>query len=467
MRNRTLFPMAAIVAILSGCASPGPDAYRMPPLSIPQAWQYADGQATPPRDAAQTTRWWANFKDPALEKLVDEALQRNADLALAAIAVRRAQLQAGLTARNALPSVNASLGSNSSRNLSGEPMPTRSYSTSISAGYEVDLWGRLSTQRAAAEWSAQASEEDRNSAALALIGTTMNLYWKLAYLNQRLALSAQSIAHAQKALDIARVRYQAGAAALLDVIQAEQALAAQRADATQLEHQRTEARNAMALLFDVPPGKTFPELSTLPDGPYPVIDAGLPATLLARRPDVRAAELHLREAIANVASSNASYYPAFSLTGSLGTSSVALLDILRNPVAALGTGITLPFIQWREMQMNRQISDTDRERAVIAFRQTFYRALSDVENALSLRRQQAAQADYLDKALASAYKAERIAEVQYRAGSVPIKTWLDAQESRRSAEAAVAANRLDRLGGYVALYQALGGDASATGRDPA
>ena len=84
-----------------------------------------------------------------------------------------------------------------------------------------------------------------------------------------------------------------------------------------------------------------------------------------------------------------------------------------------------------------------------------------MENALSLRKQLAEQADYLDKALDTAYKAERIAEVQYRAGSVPIKTWLDAQEARRSASSAVAANRLDRLSACVALYQALGGDASA------
>ncbi|HEX7634997.1 MAG TPA: TolC family protein, partial [Noviherbaspirillum sp.] len=378
-----------------------------------------------------------------------------------AVAVRRARLQAGLTARNALPQVNASAGVNDSRNLRGDTNASRSYSTSAGVSYEVDLWGKLSRQREAAQWEAQATEEDRKSATLSLIGTTMGLYWKLGYLNQRIVLSVQSIGYAQQALSMARVKYEAGAITLLDVLQAEQALASQRADLAQLKHQREESRNALALLFDGPPGKSFAEPQQVPDGPYPSIDAGLPARLLSRRPDLQAAELRLRQALASADTSRMNFYPSISLTGNLGSGSAALVSLLSNPAATLGAGLALPFVQWQEMKLNGRIAQADYERSVINFRQAFYRALGDVENALSQRKQLAEQADYLDKTLATAYKAERIAEVQYRAGSVPIKTWLDAQESRRSASSAVAANRLDRLIACVALYQTLGGDASA------
>jgi outer membrane protein TolC len=150
------------------------------------------------------------------------------------------------------------------------------------------------------------------------------------------------------------------------------------------------------------------------------------------------------------------------------TGSPALLSLLSNPAAALGTSLALPFVQWREMKLNAKIVRAGYEQAVAAFQQTFYRALGEVESALALRQQLAAQADYLGKALVTARKAEHLAEIQYRAGSVPLKTWLDAQEASRASAAAAAGNRLDRLLAHAALYQVLGGDAAiaATGADP-
>ncbi|SFV13884.1 TolC family protein [Pseudoduganella namucuonensis] len=445
--------------VLSGCAPLGKTPYAAPPLPAPDAWRQGAGPAAA---AAARDHWWRDFQDPALAALVEDALLRNNDLAAAAIAVRRARLLAGLTDRNALPQPSVTVGAGAARDLRGDAGATRSYSVSAGMAYEVDLWGKLSLQRDAAQWAAQAKEQDRQSVALSLIGTTMGLYWRAGYLNERIALAAQSIGHARQALDIARVKHAAGAIATLDVLQAEQTLASQHADLAQLEYQREENRTALALLFDAPSGVPLPEPEQLPDGPYPAIDAGLPVHLLSRRPDVRAAELRLRETLAAGDASRMGFYPALSLTGSLGAGSPALLSLLRNPAAALGAGLALPFIQWQEMKLNAGIARADHERAVIAFRQAFYRALGEVENALSRRQQLAGQADYLDQALATARKAERIAEIQYRAGTVPIKSWLDAQEARRSASTMAAANRLERLAAHAALYQALGGGAAVS-----
>lgn len=454
--------IAALIALaLSGCSSLGRTPYVTPKVLVPDAWRHGTEQ-TITTTAAKEKQWWRNFNDPALEALIEEVLQRNNDLATAVMAVQRARLQAGLTAKNVLPQVNASLGASDSRTLGGESSASRSYSASTGLGYEVDLWGKLALQRDVAQWTAQATEQDRKSVELTLIGTTMGLYWRLGYMNQRIALSAKSIGHAQQALDMARVKYAVGVIALLDVHQAEQAVASQRADLAQQEHQREETRNALALLFDGPPGKAFAEPQQLPETALPAIDAGLPAHLLSRRPDLQAAELRLREALASADTSRMNFYPSLSLGGGLSSSSATLASLLSsNPGVALSASMALPFIQWQEMKLNGQIAQVDYERAVISFRQTFYRALAEVENALSQRGQLIEQANYLDKALATAYKAERIAEVQYRAGSVPIKAWLDAQEARRAASLSLTANRLDQLSAYVALYQALGGDATA------
>ena len=154
----------------------------------------------------------------------------------------------------------------------------------------------------------------------------------------------------------------------------------------------------------------------------------------------------------------ASFYPSLSLTGTLGGSSDALGMVLQNPVASLAGSLTLPFLQWNQRQLNLKISRTDYEERVVGFRKSLYQAMADVENALSNRSQLRQRGEQLDAALSAAREAERLYEVRYRAGSVALRAWLDAQERRRTAEIARDENRLDRLVNQVKVYQALGGD---------
>ena len=161
---------------------------------------------------------------------------------------------------------------------------------------------------------------------------------------------------ARRIVALVRARYEAGAVSGLDVAQAGQNLASQEAAHTQLLQQRVETRNALAILFDRPPEVAAEEPASLPDAALPAIDAGLPASLLGRRPDLRAAEQRLRGALANVDATRTGFYPALSLTGSLGTSSTALGELLRNPVATLGAGLALPFLQWNTARLTVALS---------------------------------------------------------------------------------------------------------------
>ena len=138
--------------------------------------------------------------------------------------------------------------------------------------------------------------------------------------------------------------------------------------------------------------------------------------------------------------------------------STSLSSVLQNPVAALGAGLTLPFLQWNTMQLNVRISEADYQAAVVTFRQTLYAALGDVENALSGHTQYEAEGKQLEEALSLARRAEDLAEIRYRAGYTALQAWLDTQQSRRSAEKSLAANRLNRLNNLMTLYQALGGE---------
>ncbi|MCH1998827.1 TolC family protein, partial [Achromobacter xylosoxidans] len=241
--------------------------------------------------------WWRNFNDPVLDGLVDGALARNNDLAAAAIRVRRAQLQAGLAQDQLIPQLSGTGNVTRARNLRGEREITRTNSAELSIGYEVDLWGKLSRQLDAAEWEALASEQDRQSSALSLVGTTATLYWQTAFINQRIASSLESIAYARKTQELVRAQYAAGGASALEVAEAEQTVASQQAAHALLVQQRVEYVNALAILFDGPPDRTMADPQRLPQYPLPQAREGVPAELLGRRPDLRAAELRLRESL--------------------------------------------------------------------------------------------------------------------------------------------------------------------------
>jgi outer membrane protein TolC len=212
-------------------------------------------------------------------------------------------------------------------------------------------------------------------------------------------------------------------------------------------------------LLDGQPWPETDELQSLNDTHSPDIQAGLPAELLARRPDLRAAELRLRAVLANVKVVATSYYPAISLTGAVGGTSTALGDVLANPVATLGAGVALPFLHWNEMKLNTEIAGADYEIAATDFRKTLYTAFTDVDNALSARVELNKQLDARQKSFDAAVDVERLYEVRYRSGATPLRLWLDAQETRRSAELSLAEARLSQLQNDAILFQALGGSA--------
>ncbi|KCB22283.1 efflux transporter outer membrane subunit [Bordetella hinzii] len=438
--------------LLAGCIH---TPYQRPAVQTPARWQHAPVAAPVPGGP-----WWRNFQDPVLDTLVESALARNNDLAVAALQVRRAQLQAGLAQSDLYPTLSGLGNVNRSRALDSGRASARTTNVELSASWELDLWGRLARARDAAQWQALATEEDRQAAALSLIGTTAGLYWQTAFLNQRLASSRESIAYARRTLELVQAQYAAGGASGLEVAEARQNLASQQAAHTDLLQQRVETINGLAILFDGPPDRIAADPQRLPQGPLPGVDAGLPAELLGRRPDLRAAEARLRAAVATTDATRASYYPPLTLTGSLGSASDSLGNLLANPVAALGAGLALPFLNWNQMRLNIRISETDYAILVAQFRQTLYQAMSDVENALSARGQLADRARLLQASLDAAREAERLYEVRYRAGAVALRFWLDAQEKRRAAEVAADENRLQRLRNQVQVYQALGGDAA-------
>lgn len=472
MKRTSFFLLCGLQAAswgLAGCAPLLDQAYTPPALQTPSHWQQQGmaQQGMAPQGMAQSQAqqnvavnqdWWRVFNDPELDRLVKEAVARNNDLAAAALKVRQAQLKAGIAFNDQFPSLAASGVSGSYQRTLDDPLRiTRSYAATGTVSYEVDLWGRLANASDAAAWEAVASEQDRQSAELSLKGTVVKLYLQAAYLNEKIALAKASVAYGEKTLDLVKAQHETGAASSLEVSQAEQDLQTQKASLVALQQQQTEARNAMAILFDAPPGKTMADPQRLPSGQAPYIATGLPAALLERRPDLKAAELRLRESLAESNATRASYLPTITLTGKLGTSSVALTDLLQNPIVALGEGVVLPFLDWQTMQKNVDVSKAEYEAAIVSYRQTVYQAFSDVENALSARTNDETQRDAYEKALENANQAEGVYKARYETGYAALQDWLDAQEKTRTARTTLLATRYDLWTNYVTLCLALGG----------
>jgi NodT family efflux transporter outer membrane factor (OMF) lipoprotein len=453
-RARNILVLLIIPALL-GCAGMRTE-YKRPEVALPETWQaqHATGEA-----AIAAGKWWEVFQDPDLNGLIEKVLQTNNNLAVAAIKVRKARLQAGLSATELWSDISMNANAGLQKNFDGGGT-VKSSGVSASLSYEADLWGKLDASRDAADWEARATEQDRANTALTLVGTTADLYWQIAYLNQAISTRREGIAYTLKTLELVRVKYDAGAVSKLDLLQAEQDVETQKSELAGLEQQLVEARNAFAVLFDQAPEHVMADPKQLSDMELPALEAGIPAAVLGNRPDLKAAEMRLRGILADVDSTRASYYPGLSLTSKLGTSSTELINFLKNPVAALGVDLTFPFVQRNKSKLNIQMAEADYDQAVVEFRQTLYKALQDVENSLSARNSYLTQEGTLRHSDELAKEAENLAEIRYRSGATGIQTWLDQQEKLRSSELSIAQNRYNQLTNLMTLYQALGGGQS-------
>lgn len=448
----------ATVLATGGCASLTRSHYTPPELAVGTTWNANASGAERPASG----HWWDQFGDTQLSALVGQVLESNSDLAAAGIRLRQARLASDLAATQLLPTFDGNASTGANRSLDGGANGggaswNKSSSVSLGASWELDLFGRLDAQRDAARWETQATQQDLAATRLALVGTTAKAWWQLSYANERIALARQTLAYTRKALDLVQIQFRAGAVSRLELRDAQQSVAAQDAALTQLEQARVEARNALGALLGQQ-GYDGPERAALPDTTLPAVDAGIPAGLLGRRPDLAAGELRLRKALASKDATIASFYPQITLTGALGTASNSLLSFVTNPAASLGAALSLPFLNPERVRLNSGIARANYDLAVAEFRQNFYDALRDTANALSARTQYIAQGEALARSYAAARDAETLYERRYRAGAIPLRDWLDAVERRRNAESSLAENRLAQLNAQVALYQALGGD---------
>jgi len=453
----------AVAVLLAGCIMKQdlPDLA----LDIPVAYQK---DATPQRqDAPPTLDWWRGFRSAELTQLMEEAQRVNLDIAAATARLLQADAMTRTAGAALLPTLDANASATRSKSSSGylnngtvaARGTINTYSTSLSASYEIDLWGKNRDALLAAEESANASRYDRDTVALTAMASVANAYFQVLAAQDRIATAERNITSAKRIYDAIKARVDAGTGSDLDLAQQESLLANQRAAVPPLRQTLTQNLNILATLVARPPERVHIRGGSLGRVSAPRVTPGLPSELLIQRPDIRRQEAQLASATANVGSARAQFFPSIQLTGQGGYQSAAL-SALFMPQSAffnLAAGLTQPIFDAGRIQANFDLTKAQQDELLQTYRKTVISAFSDVNTALDAIRQTAQRLRLQRVVVASSRRAFKLSEDQLRAGTADIITVLNTQQTLFQAEDTLLQAQLAWLQSYVSLFQALGG----------
>ena len=465
----------AALGVLGACATVEAPASR-PQLELPaQFSQPAQSSAQPatPTESKIGRDWWALYGDAGLTTLVDAALQNNTDLRLAVARVDETAALLGLARAAQWPSVelNASVTRSRVSTLNGQPVgPSGAESTThraaVSTAFEIDLWGRLRSASASAQQQMLAAVYARDTVQLALAASTVQTYFGLRSLDAQLAVNATQLRSRADSLRLVERRAAGGVASALDAALARTALSAVRAQKPELQRQRGMLENQLGQLTGRPGLALTASTAALnlPATPPP----GLPAQLLERRPDVRQAEAQLSAAQIQVDVVRKAIWPTISLTGSFGSQSAALADLLKSgaQIWSFGPSLLLNLFDAGRNEARTDQARAQAEQAAIGYQKAALAAFRETADGLVNTEQNALQEAEVEVQRTEAVEALRIANRRYEAGYSGFLDVLEAQRSVQDAELALVRVRQARLEASVGLIKALGGGwvAAAGGR---
>ncbi|QBK06110.1 RND transporter [Hylemonella gracilis] len=454
----SLLPLAAAL-LLAGCASEvtTPATVDTPPLfkEIQEHWTTAE-----PAEARDRGDWWKVFQDPVLDELIARAAARNTDVQLAAARLTQARALVQGAQADRMPQVGAGVGANRSAGTytTGDTSPATLVQGGASISYEVDLFGRLARARDAAGLDAQARAALLQSTQLLVQAEVTQTYLALRAADTEHALVRDTASAYADTLRLTQRRYEAGDVAELDVIRIQTELAATEAEVHAVRRSRAELEHALAVLVGEPAsGFTLaPANSTTV---LPLIPAGIPATVLARRPDVTAAQATLLAAQARVGVAKAAWFPSIALTADAGYASPDLGDLFRWSTRAWAVGAlaSVPLFDGGRREAGVRSAEAQLDAAAASYRQQVLNALREVEDQLSALRLLQEQSQAQGRAVSAAQRASAISETRYRNGLVSQLELLDARRNellnRRQAQRVETSQRQ----ATVRLIRALGG----------
>ncbi len=456
---------AAAAAILAGCATD--PAYQRPAVELPTSWQGAPTQGV----SATGERWWTLYGDSALDKLVEEALAYNQDLALATARVdeARALLRASDSAR--MPSFDADFQGNRSRRSEstatpmppGTPLESSNYRAQLNVAYEVDLWGRLSSATRAARANLLATEAARETVRITLVTEVVRGYFTLIAFDAQIAATTRSLDLRSTGLDLQRVRAKAGLTNDLNLRQLEAEVAAAQALLPALQGNRTAQELALAVLAGRSPRAvmegTVARRAGQGEPQLPVVPEGLPSDLLLRRPDIVEAEQRLIAANARIAEARASLFPRIVLTGFLGRESAALGNLFSGPATiwSLAFALAQPIFQGGRLFAEIEAVKARERQALVQYQKTLQETFREVRQALSTQDRAREAYDAESARVTALADALRLARIRYENGLLSLLEVIDAERNLLQAELNQAEALRAQRAAVADIVKSLGG----------
>lgn len=458
-----LAPLVAAL-VLAGCATATPDltSFQSPAQFKEQAAAPAEGQWTraKPAEAQPRGEWWRAFNDPVLDALVARADAANNSIQVASARLAEARALARSTDADRSPQLGVGAGASRQRGLDRNQSTTPS--TLITAGldfsYELDLFGRLSKASDAARLDAESREGLLQSTRLLVQAETAQTYLSLRALDDERQLVRETVEAYRDTLRLTQRRHQAGDIAELDVARVETEMASTESDALTLDRRRAELEHALAVLT----GEAASSFEMKTDSwatALPAIPAGVPATVLTRRPDVSAAQRSVLAAQARVGVAQAAWFPNIALTGGAGYASPELGDLFKWSARSWGIGalLSLPLLDGGRREAGVQSASAQLDGALASYREQVLTAFKDVEDQLSSLRILEAQSEVQAKAVTSASRATQLSDTRYRNGYVSQLDLLDARRSELRNRRQALQVRSAQYQATVGLIRALGG----------
>jgi outer membrane protein, multidrug efflux system len=463
MKDRHMISLRACSAIalalfISGCKV-GPN-YKRPTVDIPGQYRGVapDLANQPTVPSISETTWDGVFQDETLKALIKEALTNNYDMRIAATRIQQAQAVVGVTRANQLPNVFGSAGVDYQRNpllLNGPTID----SVGIQLNYIADFWGKYRRATEAARAQLLATDYARDVVQTSLVANVAIAYFQLRQFDYRLDFSQQAVAVDKDNVRINTLKYKGGESAITDVYQAD--LLVQQAEAEVITDQQgiEQTENQISILLGRNPGPISRGLALNNQPHITTVPAGLPSTLLERRPDIRQSEATLMSANANVGVAKAAFFPQISLTGQFGAQSTAVTSFLQGPatVWSLGAEALQPLYAGGAIRSAYNLAWAQRDEAELSYRQTVQNAFGDVSNSLVGYNQARLFRIKIAEQTNTYEETARLANVRFLNGSTSFLEVLVTQQQYFTSQLTLAQAWNAELQSYVQLYQALGG----------
>ncbi len=460
---RKIYLLLLLLILVSGCIKLGPD-YTRPEtgITVPDKFHTVSDET----DKIEITDcWWEDFGNPEINTFVDSIIKSNHDIRIATGRILEMRSYFKQTRADRFPSLGIQAEGRDqkiplSSGMSEDDREFETYSFSLPASFELDLWGRLARTQEAARASLLAAEENRKTVMNTVIAEGISLYLQMEALERRIQVTKQSIENYRQSLKMIDSRYSRGLSSVLDVKQARRILARAEAFLPVLFQDLGIIQHRLSMLAgnypETRPPRKMPEDYLKPLTP---VKPGIPSDILFRRPDVRAAEAELESLNAMIGAAKASRFPRISLTGAFGYSSKEIDDLFeaKSELWNMAMGITQTVFDAGKLKAGQRAAEAKYKQGVSTYAKTVLNAFVEVESALLARKKQIERRELTLIFLKEARETLIVARKHYERGLVDYLTVLQAQQTLFTAEENLVLADLGILTNRVTLYRALGG----------